>query len=140
MGEWGVWGAVVVASLAFAALFRARPRDVPTIVVSSLAAFVGGRFGASWLGPEVGGLLGALVLGLSGNLAARWTRRPASTVVVPGLMVLVPGSVGFRSVAQFLDADALSGIETAFRAAIVATSLVGGLLAANLALPPRRSL
>ncbi|MEO0652498.1 MAG: threonine/serine exporter family protein, partial [Planctomycetota bacterium] len=140
VGPAGVWVAVGVGSFAFAVLFRARPTDVPTIVLSSALAFAGGRLGTDWLGPEVGGLLGALVLGLLGNGTARWTRRPASTIVVPGLMVLVPGSVGFRSVAQFLEADALSGIETAFRAAIVATSLVGGLLAANLALPPRRSL
>lgn len=139
VGEPGVWLAVVTGALAFSVLFRARREDAPAILCASLAAFAGGRVGAELLGPELGGLLGALVLGLASNAAARWTRRPASTVLCPGLMILVPGSLGFRSVSQFLQADALSGVETGFRAAIVATSLVGGLLAANLALSPRRA-
>jgi uncharacterized membrane protein YjjB (DUF3815 family) len=139
-GPWAVWTAVVSCAFAFTVLFRARPRDLAAILAATLLAFLGARAGTAWFGPELGGFVGALALGLVANTTARITRRPASTVLVPGLMVLVPGSLGFRSVAQFLSADALSGVETAFRMVIVAMALVGGLLAANLLLPPRRSL
>ena len=54
--------------------------------------------------------------------------------------MLVPGSIGYRSLASFLADDVLSGVETAFRMALVAISLVGGLLLANVLFTPRRSL
>ncbi|QDU67491.1 threonine/serine ThrE exporter family protein [Engelhardtia mirabilis] len=140
LGEWALWSAVVIASLCFSVLFHARLRDVPIVMLATVTAFVGARAGAVVLGPELGGFAGALVLGLMGNLVARRTRRPASTVVLPGLMVLVPGSIGFRAVALFLESAPLDGLATAFQTAIVGSSLVAGLLAANMLLPPRRSL
>ena len=59
---------------------------------------------------------------------------------VPGIMLLVPGSFGFRSVSSFLERDVLSGVESAFDMAQIAGALVGGLLFANALLRPRRSL
>lgn len=139
-GPGGLWFAVLAGSLSFAVLFRAKRRDVPLVVVATLGAFLGGRVGAELLGSELGGFFGALVLGVVGNVASRVLRVPASTLVLPGLMVLVPGSIGFRAVALFLESATLDGLESAFRTAIVGSSLVAGLLAANLLLPPRRSL
>jgi len=58
--------------------------------------------------------------------------------MTPGIFMLVPGSFGFRSLTSFLEKDALMGIDFAFQTGLVAISLVGGLLAANVFLPPRR--
>ena len=59
---------------------------------------------------------------------------------MPGILLLVPGSIGFRSVAQLLDRDVVLGLETIFRMAFIAFSLVAGLLLANALSPRRRSL
>ena len=126
--------------LAFAVLFRARRRDVPWVLVAGWLGFLGSRVGASWLGPELGAWLGALLVGLAGNLYARRLHHPASVMQVPGIMLLVPGSIGFESLDSFLAKDVLIGMEAAFRMAMVAGALVGGLLFANALLPPRRSL
>jgi uncharacterized membrane protein YjjB (DUF3815 family) len=55
-------------------------------------------------------------------------------------MLLVPGSLGFRSLVALMDDNVVSGIETAFTTTLVAAALVAGLLAANLLLPSRRAL
>ena len=35
-------------------------------------------------------------------------------VLVPGILLLVPGSVGFRSLTSLIERQAVAGIETAF--------------------------
>ncbi len=67
-------------------------------------------------------------------------RRPALVTQLPGIMMLVPGSIGFQSLSSFLAQDTITGIEAAFRMALVAAALVGGLFCANALMPPRRSL
>ena len=52
-------------------------------------------------------------------------------LAVPGLAVLVPGSMGLRSAAALLTADPAAGVQTGFHMVIVATALVAGLLAGN---------
>lgn len=133
-------GALVVASLAFLVLFQARPRDVAWVTLAGAVAFAGARAGAVALGPELGGFVGALAVGLFANAVARSRGLPASVPQVPGIMLLVPGSLGFRAVSLFLMQDVLSGVEAVFRMLLVAVALVGGLLAANVVLPPRRDL
>jgi uncharacterized membrane protein YjjB (DUF3815 family) len=84
--------------------------------------------------------LGALAVGVVGNAYARTADRPALVAITPGLLVLVPGSLGYRSLTSFLEQGVVEGMDGAFRTGFVAISLVCGLLAANLVLPPRRIL
>ncbi len=132
--------ALVLTGLALTVLFRARPRDAGWIVAAGALAFWGARGGAVLLGPELGVAVGALLLGLAANLHARLLDRPAAVLLVPGLMLLVPGSIGFRSVSLLAQHDVVVGVETAFTAVMVAVALVAGLLLANALLPPRREL
>ena len=66
--------------------------------------------------------------------------RPASVPLIPGILLLVPGSIGFQSLNFFLVQDVTAGMQAAFQMAIVAVSLVGGLLCANVVVRPGRSL
>ena len=59
---------------------------------------------------------------------------------VPGLILLVPGSLGFHSVAAFLAQDALGGVQEAFAMLLVGGGLVGGLFVAGVLVSPIRSL
>jgi uncharacterized membrane protein YjjB (DUF3815 family) len=59
---------------------------------------------------------------------------------LPGLLLLVPGSLGFRSLSSLLAADTIAGTDGLFRAALVTVALAVGLFAADLLLPPQRSL
>lgn len=137
---WATWAALAVAPFALAVLFRARPGDLVVIVPAGVLGFVGARLGAAWLGPELGVGLGALLVGLAANVWARIADRPSAVGSVPGIMLLVPGSIGFRSIDSFLRDDTLRGVESAFSMLLVAVGLVTGLLLANAALSPRRPL
>lgn len=134
---WTLGPALVLAPLCFAVLLRARPRDCGWIVMAGVLAFAGGRIGAEAFGPELGACIGAFVLGSASNLQARWKRMPSAVTMVPGILMLVPGSIGFRSLSNLLSRDVVSGIDTAFSMILVAIGLVAGLFFANLAVPPR---
>ncbi len=140
LGEPWRWGALVAAGLSFTVLLRARPRDAGWVVLAGLLAIEGVRLGAGVLGPQLGAFVGALLVGLGANLFARLRRRPAAVMQVPGLILLVPGSLGFRSLAALLERDVLAGVQTAFATTLVAIALATGILLANVVLPPRRLL
>ncbi|QDV26309.1 threonine/serine exporter family protein [Aureliella helgolandensis] len=137
---WSHWLAMVVGSLAFAVVFRARWPQWPVIVCVAAGGYLASYFTRQALGIETGAFCGALAVGIGSNLYARLRERPALVALTPGLLVLVPGSIGYRSLTAFLDRQTLAGIDFAFSMVIVAAALVGGILAANVILPPKRVL
>lgn len=137
---WTLWGALALAPCAFAVLFRAQPRDIVPILVAGVIGFAGERFGSATFGPELGGFFGAFAAALASNLWARFINRPVAVTLLPGILLLVPGSLGFRGATLMLERDIVSGVEAAFRMLFVAAAIVAGLLFANVAAPPRRAI
>ncbi len=137
---WTVWVALLITPLALGVLFRARRLEMPWIALGTTVAFWGSRYGVEFLGPLLGAAVGAFLSGLVANLFARLKRRPAVVMVVPSLILLVPGSIGYNSLALLMQKDVLSGLDTAVTAMLVAVSLVAGLLLANVLVPPRNAL
>jgi len=137
---WSEWIALACAPFAFAILLQARRRQWPVICLVAWCGYVVARLGTAWMGVEFGAFSGALVIGALSNLYARLRDHPAMIPQVPAVLTLVPGSIGFRSVTAFIDQNAVAGVEFAFSMSIIAISIVGGLLAANAVVPPRRSL
>jgi uncharacterized membrane protein YjjP (DUF1212 family) len=137
---WSQLVALAVSGVGMMVMVQANPRSVLWILGACAVAFSGARFGADLLGPEMGVFVGAVVLGIAANGYARWRRQPASVVQVPAVLLLVPGSLGFRGVSSLLERDTLSGIEATFSMFVVAVSIVAGLLVANATVSPRRAL
>ncbi len=96
--------------------------------------------GKLWLGPELGALIGAIVIGVWSHVWARHFDKPTLLLLTPGILMLVPGSVGFLSVASMVEADITGALQTGFRMLLIATSLAAGVLIATVAVPPRRAL
>lgn len=135
------WVAILLAPVSFVILFRARLRELPVILWTGIVGFLTARVVSTAGGDAaVGSFLGALVVGVTANLYARRADRPAAVPMLPGILMLVPGSLGYRALDAFVSHDTLKGVETAFLMLLVAISLVGGLLTANVVLPPRRIL
>ena len=90
------------------------------------------------LGPELGGGIAAFLVTVVANAVSQRWQLPAAVIQVPGILLLVPGAVGFRSVTALLHNDALAGIESAFSMAMAAMALVGGsLLGAAVIVPTK---
>lgn len=140
---------IVVASSCMAILFQAHLRHAWVMIVAGLIAFYSARFGSMYFGPEVGVLGAAICVGVASNLYARIFDRPALMMMLPGLIILVPGSLGLRSLQMFMahapddfvkDNTTIDAVQSSFTVLVVGVALVVGLLLANVILPPRKVL
>lgn len=138
MPAWAALAALLLSPLCSIVILRAAPRDAPWIIVASILGAVAGNRGAAALGAELGAFAGGFAVALASNAYARWRRRPPAVVQVPAILLLVPGSIGFRSLNSLMERQALAGIETAFSMMLTAVALVAGLLIAGVLAPEPR--
>lgn len=137
--DWTLWLALLIAPFSFGVYLRARPRDLGWVLLASLLGYGSVRLGAVGLGPALGASIGSLVVGVMANVYERRGYGPASVPLVPGVLLLVPGSIGYRSLASLLDQNVLTGIATAFTMILTAVAIAAGLLMANVLVPPGAS-
>lgn len=135
-----VEGLVVATSLlAFAILFKSQRKDWLPIVLAGVAAYGAGKFGRVAFGEEMGAFIGGLVIGVLGNSFARWIKRPALTLIIPALLPMVPGSIGFRSISMALNLDVIQSMTSGFTMMTTAMALVAGLGFGRMLIDPERS-
>jgi uncharacterized membrane protein YjjP (DUF1212 family) len=142
--EWVDYPALLVAAVAFAILFRAAWRDWPVVIFAVIAGYLATRLGGE-ISPHLSGapfgvFLGGFMLSALANGYARYWGRPGAVIREPGILLLVPGSVGFRSVSYLLERNATLGFDTGLLLVTILISLVAGLMFGELLIAPRRSL
>ena len=138
--------ATLAAAFSFAILFRAARRDIPLVMASAVAGYVLTRLGSSWFGAgESTTFAGAvffssLVMAAAANVYGRVVGRPGTLVRLPSIMLLVPGSVGFRGIASLIERDYTLGMDTAVAVLSALVALTAGLLFGSVLVAPRRYL
>ena len=137
---WAPYVAIVLASASSVVILRADPRDAPWIVAAGVLGVLSGRLGATKLGLELGMFVAAFGVAMASAAYERWKNRPAPVVLVPGILLLVPGSIGYLSMSSLMERNTVAGIDTAFTMVLTAVSLVAGLLIAGIVAPePKRA-
>lgn len=137
--------AAVAAAGSFAILFQAARRDVPIVMGSAILGYVLTRVAGHWLGFADGTFAGgvffaSLIMAALSNLYGRAFGRPGALVRLPGIMLLVPGSVGFRALGFVMERDYAVGFDTLVAVLSALLALTAGLLFGALLVPPRRFL
>lgn len=136
LAPWIVVGAAALVVTTFAVRNRARRQDFLLLLFTAGVGLAASKLGTRFLGTELGVLAAAWAIGTAGNLVSRFADVPAATAVLPALLLLVPGSLGFGSVSSLMAQDVVLGLQTAFSMVVVALSLVTGLLLASLTTRP----
>jgi uncharacterized membrane protein YjjP (DUF1212 family) len=137
---WVEWASLAVGCYAFAVLFKADRRDYPLVMASAALGYIVTRYGGQAFGSGAGVFLAGMTITALSNAYARWVNRPGALIRVPGIILLVPGSVGFRSLTFVLERDVALGLDTGFLLVNLLIALVAGLLFGNLLIPARRNL
>ncbi len=137
--------AAICAAASFAVLFRTATRDVPLVMASALLGYIITRVvgNSSGLGSgafAAGVFFASLAMAALANLYGRIFGRPGALVRVPGIMLLVPGSVGFRALRSVMERDYALGFDTLVAVLSALLALTAGLLFGALLIPPRRYL
>ncbi len=135
---WTMGFAIVAAGASFAVILKAEPRDTGWIVFASSVSYLFSSTSVRIVGPELGLFVAALFDGVASTVWGRWRDRPQNVVLVPAILMLVPGSVGFRSLNSLLERNVIAGVQTAFAMVLAATALSAGLLVATSVAEGRR--
>lgn len=131
---------LLVAAAAFALLFKARIRDWWVVYLAAIVSYVSSQFAIASMGAELGLFAAAFIVTLLSNVYGRIANRPGATFRLPGLILLVPGSVGFKSLTFVFEKDVFLGLDTAFSVVTLVAALVAGLLLGNSVVPPRKGM
>ncbi|MEN9302371.1 MAG: hypothetical protein RL264_800 [Bacteroidota bacterium] len=132
---WLSYIALLFVPAGFLVLFRARLSSYFLMLVACGIAYFSMQFyGQFELGPLTV-FLASLTLGAITNLTGSFIKTPVTLMLVPGIILLVPGSIGFKSIEMLMNADTLNGLEGAFQTLVSAVSLTVGLLFANMLIP-----
>ncbi|KAF1704365.1 threonine/serine ThrE exporter family protein [Pseudoxanthomonas suwonensis] len=135
------WLSMVVASFAFAVLFKASARDYPWVMGAAITGYLIARYAGHTWGSPVGIFLSALVLTAAGNGFGRWAQRPGALIRLPGIIMLVPGSASLRGLLTMVQEQDVDAGQSALLLVLnIVVALVAGLLFGNLLLPARKSL
>jgi uncharacterized membrane protein YjjB (DUF3815 family) len=129
--------AALAAGIAFSVTLRAQSRAAPVMCSATVLAIVAYAAGKALLGPPAGVFVAALTIGVYGGLVGALLRRSPLVLIVPGVLMLVPGSAGFNSLLQLLTGQTVSGIEAGFDTFVTAMSIAYGLMVSAVILPRR---
>jgi uncharacterized membrane protein YjjP (DUF1212 family) len=127
----------VGAGLAFTVTLRAEARAAVAMCSATVLAILTYAAGKELLGAPAGVFVAALAIGICGGLAGALARRSSLVFVVPGVLMLVPGSAGFNSILQLLTGQTVSGIDAGFNTFVTAMSIAYGLMVSAVVLPRR---
>jgi uncharacterized membrane protein YjjP (DUF1212 family) len=133
---WELALAVAAVAAGISVLENARAADVPWVFGACGVAEIAYRIFAALPGHQVATFGGALVVGLVTTLGARYARIPQAVLLVPGLLILVPGALSYESVLYILQSNAADAAGIAVTAVIAAVEIVSGLLLSQLFLAP----
>lgn len=121
-----------LTSAAIAVSFRGPLRAVPASGLAGLLGWTGYDLTVRLGFPAtLGAFVGALVVGVAGELLARRLREPTLMFVVPGLFPLVPGIIAYQGMLHLAQQDFVGAARELTR-----TLFYAGALAAGLSLPP----
>ncbi len=137
---WVTYATLPLTALMSQVSFKANKEDWKWITGAGIFGFLCSKLGAHYLGPELGMFFGGTCVGGMSNIFARITNKPSSIFHYPGIILLVPGSVGYRSFSFMMERDVVGGLGTAFTMVTLALALVVGLFFGNILIKPRRAL
>jgi len=140
LAAWAQWLALLCGCFSFAVLFRAARRDVWLVAAAAMLGYLITFYAGRASTPQFGVFLAGLCMAALGNAYARFIGRPGSLVRVPGIIMLVPGSIGFKTLSLLAQREVFPGIDMAVSLVAILACLVAGLLFGDLLVPSRRIL
>ena len=137
--QW-LWAAIPLLIVSLCVAFQTSLRDFVPAALVCAAAYGGIVFGSDLAGSNLGNLLGTVTAVVLANLWAGRTGRPTSIVLLPAIVLLVSGSIGFRGLAAIAVGDVAAGEQQFLQMFVVALTIAAGLLVGNTIARPRVTL
>lgn len=131
--------ALPVAAVSYGVLLQLAKKDIPIALGSGALVWLVAAAARSLPGPHAA-FVSAFVLAAAANIYARNAARPAQLFLMPGMLLLVPGALSYRSLETLLRGDVVTSASQAGEMLIIAGALVMGLLVSSVVIPARKHL
>jgi uncharacterized membrane protein YjjP (DUF1212 family) len=125
-----------LVGLAFVVTLNAPARDAVWTCSAAVLAIVANHVSTEILGDIAGVFAAAVIIGVAGNVIVRRFHRSSLSFIVPGILMLVPVTIGYKSAFSLLTGEAGIGIDTAFQTFVKLLAIAYGLAVATIALSP----
>jgi len=131
------WMTLPITAFAFSILFR-----IPLKLYASVFLFVAlaqlSLQSLTGMSSYSRVFIAALLIGFLSNVIAWWKTRPSSITLIPGLIMMVPGGLGYRGLLKIGENSSISGFQTLAEAIILTVALASGILFSQYLTPQRK--
>ncbi len=129
LGWWAPYLGVLIFAVGMYLFMSIRNKDMPWVILILYIAFFGQQIGNHFVGGFFGAFSGSLLMAISGTIIERRDHKTPSFVsVLPAFWILVPGSLGFISLATFVTQNYFAAITDATLVAMTIVAISLGLL------------
>jgi uncharacterized membrane protein YjjP (DUF1212 family) len=128
--------AAVVMAVAISIILRARARDFGWVCASCVIAIATSRIFGALPGHRVAAFGSAFVVGVLANLGARYLKIPQAVMLIPGIIVLVPGALSYESILSVFQTDLTNAASLGVDAVLASIFIVAGTLLSQLVIRP----
>ena len=129
LGWWAPYLGVITFALGMYLLMSIRNKDMPWVILILYIAFFGQQIGNHFVGGFFGAFSGSLLMAISGTIIERRDHKTPSFVsIMPAFWILVPGSLGFMSLATFVNQHYFAALSDATVVAMTIVAISLGLL------------
>lgn len=138
--SWFFLPALLIVSFTFVTLFQARWQESFWMIFAASSTYLIHHYLKAPVGNLAATIIAGTYIGASSNLFSRLLNRPSMIVTLPSIILLVPGSVGYKGFEFLFINETLSGINTLFSTFNLGLALVAGTYFGSLLVRPRRML
>jgi uncharacterized membrane protein YjjP (DUF1212 family) len=129
LGWWAPYIGVLIFASGMYLFMSIRNKDMPWVILILYIAFFGQQIGNHLVGGFFGAFSGSLLMAISGTIIERRDHKTPSFVsIMPAFWILVPGSLGFISLATFVSQNYFAAITDATVVAMTIVAISLGLL------------
>lgn len=129
-----VFLSIFLLMLGLSFIFQVRRQDLGWVILAGLIAYAGVLLGQQF-GDWQGSFIGALGLGLYTGMVSLKYEVPGSVVMLPGIMILVPGVAAYFGVDILQTNNILSALPAVWGVLVQIVAIMGGLYVAASIVP-----
>jgi len=136
---WFKWAYLPVAAFGYTLSFHAELKDYKHVVGVTFFSLIVSTTLDNYLDKLLAIVLSSFFLALFSNLLAKKFKKISQMYLLPGLLIMVPGSIGFRSLSYLFNQNTVLGISELFNMMSIAMCLVAGIFLGNSFVRPSKN-
>jgi len=139
--SWKNYIAAATLSAGLIVAFNVQKRDAIWGIIAGLIAYFISTYTGQYLGFTLGTFFGSLAVSLYSNAYAIFKNKPASIVLIQGIVLLVPGSKTYMDLNTYISGEQiLTSLNDGNFVLMIFIAILAGMVLANAILPANKSL